>query len=87
MARETEMAQNVADPVLPRPSLYDRLGGAVRQTGRVLQRSKTETLQKKLRRTQSVHEAVYGALVTSGHDGRKGNRLLVRIEVKCRLEQ
>src|SRR3954464_10284123 len=27
MARETEMAQNVADPVLTRPSLYDRLGG------------------------------------------------------------
>src|SRR3954465_4413364 len=27
MAQETEMAQNVADPVLTRPSLYDRLGG------------------------------------------------------------
>src|SRR3954465_2789468 len=27
MARETEVAQNVADPVLTRPSLYDRLGG------------------------------------------------------------
>src|SRR3954465_7485229 len=27
MAQETEMAQNVADPVLTRLSLYDRLGG------------------------------------------------------------
>src|SRR3954465_10558513 len=27
MAQETEMAQNVADPVLTKPALYDRLGG------------------------------------------------------------
>src|SRR3954447_17483130 len=57
------------------------------ERGRVPQASKTEALWKSFHCTEPLPEAVHDALVTSGHDGRKGIRLLVRIGVKCPLEQ